>query len=266
MNAQVLIVTYRKDFDWLKFCLKSIQKFATGFGKTKILVPTEDLNELLNVIGGVEIDNWEAESGEEWPGKGMLWHQFCILNADKWCPEADFIAHFDADCVFTEKVTPETFIKDGKPVLQFERFDSIGKRHPGVLEWKRAAEACLPFTVDSEYMRGHPEVYHRGLYQKTRELIEQKTGKTVEEYAKSCRNEFPQTLAEFPTLGAVAGKFFRDKYHLVDNGKKPNPDKSDFPVFQAWSHGRPDEEKMLWYQGVTMNIRPLDIYKNLGLA
>lgn len=265
--TNIFIVTYRKDFNWLKYCLKSIQKFATGFGKTKILVPTEDLNELLNVIGSVEIDNWEAESGEEWPGKGFLWHEAQICRADEWLPDADIICHFDPDCVFTEPVTPFTFISnDGRPFLRYESFRTIGKRHPGVLSWKHAAELCVPFTVENEYMRGFCHCYTRNTYRKIREVVEKKTGMKFDDYVKTCKNDFPQTFAEHVTLGAVAHKYLEHEYILKDCGLQSNPDENPYPVFQGWSHSPPDRPVDLWYKGKVSRMVPLDKFKELGLC
>ena len=268
-KTELFIVTYAKDYPWLVYCLRSIAKFATGFSGVTILVPRQDLQALLKLAEPASTALAFPVcciSGDEWPGKGMCWHMAQKMRADEWCPAADFVCHIDPDCVFTAPVTPETFIRDGKPILQYERFDSILLRHEAVLTWKLATEKCLPFDIHFETMRQHGETYDRQTYRTARELVEQKTQRPFDDYVKSCKNEFPQTISEFVTLGNVAIHCFSDKYHLVDNALKPNPDKGDFPIFQAWSHASPDQPVDLWYRGEQIRIIPLDFYKELGLA
>lgn len=266
MKTEFFIVTYAKDFQYLKFFLRSAEKFASGFSGITILVPTQDAAELAVLTGqykgSVPV---KCVSGDEWDGKGMLWHMASIMHADEWCPDADFIAHIDSDCVFTAPVTPETFIKDGKPILQYERFASIGHRHPGVLKWQENTVKCLPIDVLYETMRGHPEVYRHDTYALARRLIVQKTGVPVNIHIMNGRNAYPQDFCEFVTLGNVAMHVSADKYHLVDNEQKPNPDRSDFPIGQFWSHGSPDLVQEIWWNGRKENIIPSQKWKELGL-
>jgi hypothetical protein len=233
-----------------------------------ILVPKEDapsLREVVktNYIGKIPV---RIKYGVEWSGKGFLWHLCQVCRADEWMLKSTkYVAHIDPDCVFTAPVTPATFFTDGKPVLRYEPFDSLCKREPGIWNWKMACDNALPFTVADEGMRGHPEVYNISLYEKTRQLVEEKTKMPFNEYVRSCKNEFPQTFAEFPTLSAVAKERFTDSYHLHDCSRDTNPDKSPWPVFQAWSHKPPTEPCELMYEGRKQTIIPMDIYKKLGI-
>lgn len=269
MKCSILCVTYKRDFRYLKYMIRSINKFATGFHEVVILFPDTDWAEFTAEIGpeimGQTRITYKPIAGQEWPGKGFLWHEWQILNSDYNCPDADFVAHFDPDCIFTGPVSPGTFIKDDKPILRYELFESIGRRHPGVMKWKEAAESCLPFSVPWECMRGHPEVYHLGLYPRTRELMELKVGKDVEGWIKEQRNEFPQTFAEYPTLGAVAMQTFTDKYIPFDQGKQRNPDRAETPVIQFWSHSPPEHPVDLWIWGEQKRVVPLDVLKDYGL-
>lgn len=267
MKCEIFIVTFPRDYTYLHYCLKSIQKFATGFSGVTILVPKYGGHMLLSAtkeftVGSIPI---RCREGDEWADRGFLWHMAQVMRSDEWCPDADYIAHIDPDCVFTGPVTPETFFRDGKPILRYEHFDTLSARHPGNLVWKTACERALPFGVDREFMRGHPEVYARENYAIARELIELKTGIPVDDYIKSCRNEFPQSFAEFPTLGAVAFHISKDKYALHDCALQSNPDMQDYPIFQAWSHNPPDVTTTVWYQGRQQSIKPVDIYKKIGL-
>lgn len=269
MRTDIFIVTYARDFRYLGYCLESIQKFAKGFSTVHILVPEQDYLPLVSLTqehkGPIPIT---CSFGQEWKGegKGFLWHAYMILRAEHYCDKADFIYHFDPDCIFTAPVTPETFFKDGKPVLRFESYESLGKRHPGVLLWQHAVNQCLPFAAYNETMRAHCMIYHRGLYRVTRKLIEEKTGKPCGDYIHDCKGTFPQTFAEFPTLGAVAMEKFPDRYSFHDCAKQANPDFQNVPVFQAWSHASPDVPVALWRNGEQTTFAPITVYKELGLA
>lgn len=269
MNTEFFICTHAKDFPWLKYCFRSIAKYARGFSGVTVLVPDSDLEaftrldeESLRVTrSGLQV---HCFTEAEWPGQGMLWHECQEMFADQWCPSADFIAHLDPDCVFTAPVTPETFIKNGKPILRFENFSFIGARHPGVLRWQECTEKCLPFPVHYETMRCHPEVYHHGLYAEARHQMEFTTKKTVVDYVKSCRNEFPQTFCEYVTLGNVAMHLFPDLYELVEQtGDVVTPPNH---LQQFWSHGLIDQPQDIWVNGRKKTVVPIAMIKELGLV
>lgn len=267
-STEIFICSFRKHFPYLVYCLRSIEKFAREFAGVTVLVPNEDLEELKRIAGtltgesGIPI---RCVSGSEWPEKGFLWHEAQVVRADEWCPSADFILHFDSDCIFTEPVSPARFFCQGKPILRYEAFSTIGVRHPPVMRWKEAAEACLPFEVPYETMRAHTMTHIRDTYSKTRALVEQKTGVRFDDYVKSCRNEYPQTFAEFPTLGAVAIKHFANRYFLYDCGKQKNPDKQDVPVIQFWSHGKTNEQQNIWVFGTQTIVVPDQVAHSYGL-
>lgn len=248
MTAQFFIVTYAADFQYLKFCLRSLVKFAQGFNGVNILVPTQDRVALENLVAelpgtaGLPV---VCLTGDEWPNQGMLWHMMQILLSELWCPHADFILHMDADCVFTEPVTPGHYIKNGKPILLYDRFDTLGKVHTEIMCWQECTRLCLPFDPPYETMRQHPGVYHRNLYAQTRKRIEEKTGGSVEDYLRKQRNEYPQTFCEFVTLGNVAIHDFPNEYQLYDVGKLPRPHSK---LYQAWSHRPPIEENLAVYR------------------
>jgi hypothetical protein len=182
---------------------------------------------------------------DQHPTKGMLHHEAMICRADEFC-KADFILHTDSDCHFVEPVTPEDFIFDGKPVLVKKPFAGLEKITPNSIyhHWKEAAEAALGFEVEFETMCRHPTVHYSWLYKQVREHIEKHVRMPFDEYVLSQRNEFPQSFAEFTTLGAYVIKFHHDKYYWFEAVLPPGnsdfdyipyrpPDKSS----QRWSHG-----------------------------
>lgn len=263
MIMDMMLVTYAKDYPWLEWCLKSFVKFARGFSSIIILVPDEDVEEGVRRFGDKAGDIpicWRH--AKEWEGKGMLWHEYQIFNADKWS-DAEVIGHLDPDCVFTAPVTPDTYVVGCRPILRYEPYARLIQRVPGIKLWQEAAEACLPFKVDKEFMRAHPGVYHRELYAKCRALMEEKTGQSVEDYVKAGTNSFPQSIAEFPTLGAVAWECFRDKYLFIEQfNEVQTPDNH---LIQTWSHGPIDQPQTIWIRGQYKTVVPLQLFKDIGL-
>ena len=89
----------------------------------------------------------------------------------------------------------------------------------------------------------HPNVYLREVYGLTRDTILQHVQMDWAEYILGCRNTYPQTFAEFPTLGAVAIKFTEDRYHWISCNRLPDGTWEVLPAdreqlcFSAWSHG-----------------------------
>lgn len=267
MTTDIFIVSYKRDFSYLEYCLRSIDKFCNGFNALRILVPNQDVleaNQLVNRAMKRLPFFVEVLGGNEWPGKGMLWHLCQIMRADEWCPDADFILHFDSDCIFTLPITPETFFKDGKPILRYETWESIGKRRGDVLIWKPVVEACLPFPVPYETMRCHPAVHCRGLYRVARDLIETKTQRPVDFYIRnSGQNQWPQKFCEFITLGNVAMVYFKERYYLWDCSKNVFPDWQEIPVQQFWSHSLPDKPQQIWVDGYLKDVVPIQMINQI---
>lgn len=263
MNVEILIVTFRRDFAYLQWLFRSMVKFCSGFSAVKVLVPTPDFPQAEALVhrflrdGG--ISNASVLSYDEWPKLGFLHHMAQIMRSDEWCPAADFIAHFDADIIFTAHVTPETYIKDGKPYMRFEYFSKLGARHPGAAAWQAPTQACLPFLVTKETMRCHPGVYHKGLYAEARRQIESKVKESWEDYIKKQQNTFPQTFCEFNTLGNVALHCFPDKYEAVEQiGDRVTPDNL---VQQFHAPDPIDRPQSTWVQGAEMQVVPLEFIR-----
>lgn len=240
MNVEILIVTFARDIHFLRYCLRSIHKFATGFSGVTIVVPAHDYDAF----------QWVKEFGakvawfQEVLGKGMLHHEAQIIASDLWCPTADAILHLDSDCMFWEAVTPADYLIEGRAVLYRERFTTLTNKIR--LKWKEAVMDAIGIDPEWETMVRHPAIHWRATYVKTRELIELRKGRHFEEYILSCENSFPQTFAEFPTLGTVAMHHFPALYHFVDYDVTTHDggylyDHGEDKLVALWSHGGIDQ-------------------------
>jgi hypothetical protein len=179
----------------------------------------------------------------------MLHHLYLEMMADIYCAGADMIMHMDSDCVFTEPVTPHDYMLQSKPVLMYASYAWLETQQANLLMWQKCVENALGWKPDNEFMRRHPAVHFPHVYRKARELIELNTGKKMDDYIRNGRNEFPQTFAEYPTLGEVAWVFFKPEYFWINQETDPFPKNK---IHQMWSHREPLPED-------------LELFKKLGL-
>lgn len=266
MKVSILIVTHTKDFQWLEHCLRSIEKYSSGFLEVMLALPMDtpwgDLTDLLAGLNGnppVHIHPFE-----EWPGKGFVHHAYLICCAEQLCKDADFILHMDADCVFREPVRPDDYFVSGKPVLIGAPYDWVvnqfsDKTH---YKWRDAVEAAIGGKSEQEFMRRHPAVHYRHLYPKARYEILTHTHQDPADYIRSTKNDFPQTFAEFPMLGEVAWRYFHPLYEWVRQDRDPWPHDK---LIQLWSHGSPDKPNNVWIGGRLHAVVPNDLFNQLGI-
>lgn len=236
-KVELFISTYHKDFPWLVYCLRSIRKFVSGFHQITIHVPSRDFPGVCRLAaseGFSDADFRILNGGIEWPNRGFMWRQHEVCHLDYLAlPDSDFIAHLDADSVFTAPTTPEQYFKDGKPYLRYEPYATCG---PVVAQWQTFTQRCLPFPVANETMRCYPFVYPRKLYAEVRRQVAAKVNKSLREYLlNDCPGtRHPWGFTEYNTLGSVAMQVFPNDFVLVNTGMEPNPP-TNLELF--WSHG-----------------------------
>jgi len=239
MKTSIMMVTYRKDIDFARFAFAAITKFATGFHEVVVVVPEVDVA-LFKVAA--EPHGFRVVGFDERAGCGMLHHMVKILEADLICPGADAILHLDADCIFKVAVTPDDYFDGARPIIyrqRYEDFKSCDSRY----SWKKCVLDATGIDPEWETMCRHPSVYLCEVYALTRRMIQDHVLKDWREYILGCRNAYPQTFAEFPTLGAVAIKVYEERYAWVDivpagaTGWRLVPEQPPEKMLCCWSHG-----------------------------
>jgi Family of unknown function (DUF6492) len=270
MKSEILIVTYAKDLEWLELSLQSIQKFATGFECVKVSVPIAELDQFIRLENKYKTADHrpiQIKHYHEYPNKGMVNAQVMKLYADVLCPDADFIFHIDADCLFHEAVSPSDYIVEGNPVLICTEYDKIPEGRAEHI-WRSNAMNALNLgkqDVPYETMQRHPGVFKRNLYPILRSWIERVHKTPFHQYVLEQRNEFPQSFAEFPTIGALA--IYLDRKENTKNyevfvksiNDEPHPSKKH-KLTQFWSHARPHGQ---YHDLYVKQIR--EAYKIIGL-
>jgi hypothetical protein len=222
MKAEILLVTYAPDFDFTSYTLRSIAKFGRGFAGITIVVPYKD-GDLFAPLAKKHGCNLRLFY--EAAGKGFLHHQVVKCEADLWCPKGtDLVVHIDSDCVFKEPFSVDTFMNGGgKPILLRERYADFA--HYGArASWQKCVEHALGIEMPWETMVRHPGVFWTKMYREMRTWIEDRHGYPFTQYVLLQRNEFPQTFAEFPTIGgfALGSDQWRERYSVVTRVVTPS--------------------------------------------
>jgi hypothetical protein len=230
-RIEILIVSYLLDRPWLVHCLNSIRMFGEGFSGVTVLVPRAERTdfEKLTSVHGVRLASYDRHAN---PARWHLDHQRMKCRADQVCPDADGILHLDSDCVFTERVTPDDYLRDGRPVLVVKPYAAFTSTLP---PWRDCTEAAVGWAVHHETMCRLPALHWLGLYEALRTRVETVHGRPFDDYVLGCTPTFPWGFSEFNALGQLAlSPAWRDRYHFVDKSTEtPPPSK----LRQFWSHG-----------------------------
>ncbi len=217
-NVHIFIVSCARDADMLDYCLRSIAKNAVGYSGVTVMVPNQDMKAMKAVPRISALDEGIKMVGyiETGAGKGFLNHLIVKCMADEWCPDADYIVHVDSDCLMWRPSNPTDFVAHGKCLMIREDYKPLEKRNPNRLIWRDTVQLATGIVATHDVMVRHPQVYPRELYAYVRNLVEKHTGAGFEEYVLSCENGWPQSFAEFPTIGTVGLTYFRDAFKVVD--------------------------------------------------
>ena len=198
MTASIFIKTYSEDLKWLKYALQSIWKFASGFSEVVIVADTSCFSDLQNMETGLaklySIRDWE---------NGYIQQQSVKLRAYEWT-FADNILFVDSDCVFHTPFSPESFMRDNKPILMKTRYGDLG----GAEAWKLITGSVVGWDVEFEYMRRLPWMY------RSETLIA--FHNTYPELQQKLRAMTTRDFSEFNALGAFIDRFESHLYFVSD--------------------------------------------------
>lgn len=218
MITDIFIKSYRKDFRWLQFCLRSISKFVTGIRDVHIVVPEQDL---------ADIQTWgltreKIHSVREY-GRGYNFQQVVKMKADTYT-DAEHILFLDSDCCFTGPFFPDLMFKQSRIILLITPYTEM----PADFPWQGPTEKALGFPCKYETMRRLPLLYPRDVIKACREYVEKKQDTDIEDYIMS-----QPAFSEFNVLGSYAYEKARDDFYVVDTSRDPF---KNLPVKQNWSH------------------------------
>lgn len=243
-RVDILIVTFARDMDFLRYCLASIKRYAQGFSQVVVVVPSHERGQY-DWIGRDAVVKYFDEA----PGKGMLSHEIQKCRADEWCDGADYVLHMDADCMFFRVTRPSDFLVEGRCLSVREEYARITNMNRHI--WADVVEKATGMRPAHDYMVRHPQIHPREVYHITRKIVAERAGCAFDQYVLGCQNAFPQGFAEFPTLSTVGAVVMPGAYEYVEYDKDVDAkivgrDPASFQyaymrardhVVEFWSHG-----------------------------
>lgn len=218
MNVDIFIRSYRQDFGWLKYCVKSIEKYAKGFGKLHICIPVDDFEFLPNIKAEVHlVEPWADD---------YIGQQNDKLYADFYC-RSPHILILDSDCVFTQEVKPDDFFIGGKPIWLYE---SIPRE---ASPWWGIIKETIGCDAEYDFMRRHPFVFSSQSLKDFRRFFFNCHKEGITTWLK--RRPY-RSFTEFNAFGAWA------YHHYYDHFAWLPPQEMPVYVNQKWSWGGLSEE------------------------
>ena len=148
MKCDIFIRSYKKDSEWLEYCIKSIEKYASGFNDIIITYPEGD-------------DCCNHSSAKNFPIKeihpdGYIDQQLTKLNANKYTgDDTTHILFIDSDCCFFDKFTPETYCINESPYVCITHYDYLDT------PWKSITQDIMGIEIEYEFMRRQPLMYRK---------------------------------------------------------------------------------------------------------
>ncbi len=212
MTTSIFIKSYPRDFGWLSYCLRSIQKFASGFHEVVVVIP-DDAN--LNLTQEKLIKVREPGPSAISPhnhGSGYVWQQICKVNADKYTT-GDYVCMMDSDVVFTKPVTPKDLMVDDKPLWLMTPFAEILPTDKNLQAHFESMKAFSGIAPEFEMMRRHSQMIPRWAYGCFRDYVQQKHGQSFETWALS--QPF-RGVTEFNFIGQFLHREFPNFIHFHD--------------------------------------------------
>lgn len=224
MNPEIFIRTYAGDALWLDWCLKSICKNAPTLPIT-LVAPESDREVVKRVAEKYDVYVHGVTPVHK---EGYMDQQWSKIHADVFCRDASHIIHVDSDCLWTNPDWQKELFKNGKPIAYKTSYRSL--EGSGAIHWQGITESALGFGIDYEYMRRHPAVYPREIYERLKEHLGARHNGLKGWYSGLKDRRF----SEFNALGAFADRFFSQDFHWIDTDGDILPEKV---VEQGWSWG-----------------------------
>jgi hypothetical protein len=248
-KCEIMIVTYWKDEPWLRYCLRLIRRWTSGFSGVTVVIPKRDRDKFAWMDAKDWGFNLNVQLFGEAPSKGMLHHMAMMASADQLVPKGtDHVLHLDADCMFKETVTPDEYIHGNRPVYVVRSYASLYNPELKVVsdcaQWKEPTEKQLGFPVEMYTMCRHPTAFPIKFYPAYRNHIERAHGgMDFFAYMLSGKNSHPQNRMDFTAMGAFAYAKMREDFEWID--------------ISAGNHLAPkDKQKAYWsHGGVTEAIK-----------
>lgn len=222
MTTDIFIRTYENDLEWLKYCLKSIHKYVTGYRNIIICIP-EPQKKLL--------DSWNltAEKVVTCPvyKEDYLGQQISKIESYKYT-DAEAIVFVDSDCCFNAPVDlSKELFENGLPIIYKTLYTSVGD----AICWKEITEKTVDHELEYEYMRRLPFIFLSKTLKSASLYIKLKHDCELDKYIL---RQPGRHFSEFNYLGAYAELNEKENYYFRDTEKEGY---GNMYLKQNWSWG-----------------------------
>lgn len=220
--CDLLLKTFPADYPFAEYCVRSIDKFCSGFRKLIIVTPqSTGCPSPTSLPYTVVIESEVAN--------GYNGQQLVKMNADKYSDATHFL-FCDSDTIFTKPVTPETYMRDGKPLWLMTPFEKA--REDQKQAWIPVMTKWMGKAPEFEFMRRHFFMFPRWLCEEIKKFCQEKHGMSLEDYVMKAGPGL--SFSEFNCGGFLAYEKFRDRFAWVNTETDEVP---ELTALQHWSRG-----------------------------
>lgn len=211
MNCDLFIRSYYKDFKWLRYCLRSIERYCQGFGRVILVVPSSSAERLEWAGLRTHTTRYCPDFTDDYLGQ-----QVTKLLADTYT-SADYICHTDSDCIFQRHVTPDDLVESGKVRLFIAPYPPSASKASRQVMTEKFMRRSVPY----DFMLSQPQTFPRWLYGELREWTQVTHGVSLSDYVLA---QPAGHFSEFNALGAYAYYYHGERFVWVDVSREPEPE------------------------------------------
>lgn len=241
----IFVKSFWNDLGWLSYSLQLLEKFWQGPDPSVVVMLDKDCEKVTKLWGlrwarYLYVQPWEDGYSHAMAMKAC---------ADQHLPGCDLILLLDSDTVLCGPCGLEDLLEDGRPVLEFRRWNDFDSRLVvSQTKWQPVVRRSTGLELAVDFMVGYaPRLYWRSTFGLVRDVVETHFEKPFVEAVHSeipydWRKflEHPTTFCENQTLGMIATLMEPDRYAIR------NPDEVGWfksPFKQYWSHDRLPEKE-----------------------
>lgn len=225
MKVSAFIRSYRKDFEWLRYCLLSLKRHGSQFHEIVVAVPAQEAPALLVPPHlGVRVVKLQPKHQ-----RGYIDQQHSKCTADLHC-SGDYIMHFDSDCVAKQTINLPDFFVGDRPKLLFRPWAEAGD----AICWRAITHQALRREPLFETMPAMPFLYPAKAHKAFRTYIQWLYQTDFDAWFA----QLPE-FSEFNALGNFCHQLLPDAFHFVR--ATGESDGYPRPFAQFWSHSKIDE-------------------------
>lgn len=212
--VDLFVKTYPKDYKWLPYMIRSVQKHCTGF--RRLVLISDEIEQLKqlgleNYLTTMKIDYKCAPMVTAKPineqklkifagvGAGYVWQQLVKL---RWYlySDADFAFMIDSDTIVHKPLSADSLFVANKPKWFLESWNSPRVKACGSTIWKPLLDHVFQTNVLYEAMCQQGFIVSRQLAIQFEHFIRVRFGKDLESFVF----ESPHNVSEYNLLGTFA--------------------------------------------------------------